>query len=440
MQIDREFLYEFFAILNKKYNYAVLRGYEELPDNFKSHDIDILIPKNEYKRLKKDINHLLHQFKFQLLLVNENERFHTIVIAKRINNELQFLYIDFFFNYSLYGVELLDANTVLNRRVFNKKVYHVLLMDEFLEKYLNTSLLNVKYPEKYKYIYEDIFNNEKKNVESILSTVFDDNSIQIETLQQINGKKMLIKAFIANIRNKPLHQLKLSISFVFYYLKGVLFSNGFSFSMTGPDGSGKTTLLTELEQIFSEVYREVKLYHFRPTVIPRIAELFKKSGLKKEVDENYDKPHRGGKTSKASSWFRLFYYILDYIIGYYKVVKPVLFRRGVVIFDRYYTDIISDSKRSRIYLNYKTIFMLRKLVPSMDYNFIIFVDPEKILQRKQELTREQIDDIYEKLNYICKNDTQYTPITNDNDPQEAVNAILDHILEKQDIKYRKYFK
>jgi thymidylate kinase len=439
MNIDRLLVIELFKILNKNYKYAVLRSYDELPENFKSHDIDILIEKNDFIRLKKELIGLFNSLGFKLLMVNENERFNTLVVSKRVDGALQFLYIDFFFNYSLYGVNLLDASDILERRVFNQKVYHVSMLDEFLEKFLNTSLLNHSYPDKYKNILQNIDENHNEEVNAILAKIFNDKSIGIKECQNQPGKRLLRKSFTSNMLNTPIKQLKMSLQFFFFYIKGWLRPNGFSFSMTGPDGSGKTTILTQLEDEFSKIYREVELNHFRPTIIPRIAELFKELGFKKTVDVDYDQPHRGVKTSKVSSWFRLLYYIFDYIIGFYKTVKPVLFRRGVVIFDRYYTDIISDSKRSQIYLNYKMIFMLRKLVPRMNYNFIIFVDPERILQRKQELTREQIDEIYEKLYYICDNDNKYTPINNDEKSQEAVNAILDHILQQQHQKNLKIF-
>ncbi len=438
MQIDPSFVIKLFELLNK-YEYAVLRGYADLPRDFNSHDIDILIQKSDFIRLKKELHSLLKSLGFSLLMVNENERFNTLVIAKRVNEDLQFLYIDFFFNYSLYGINLLDASDVLKRRVFNEKVYHVSLVYEFLEKFLNTSLLDHTYPVKYDYILREVNEKHEREIKAILTKIFNDSTIGIEECRTMSGKKLLIKAFSHNFFNHTVKQIRMSINFIFFYIKGWVKPNGFSFSITGPDGSGKTTILTELENEFSSIYREIQLNHFRPTVIPRIAELFHKSGLKKEVDENYDQPHRGGKTSKSSSWVRLFYYIVDYIIGYYKIVNPTLFRRGVVIFDRYFTDIISDSKRSRIFLNYKTIFKLRKLVPKMDYNFIIFVNPELILQRKQELTRKQIDEIYERLNYIYENDKNYFRVNNDLDPKIAIHNILDYILEQQDKKYQKFF-
>ena len=434
------FLIKLFKILNTKYNYSILRGYEELPINFKSHDIDILIEKKDFILLKHELINLLESSNFKLLMVNENERFNTFIIAKREENLLEFLYLDFFFNYSLYGVHLLDASTILQRKVFNGKIYHVNIVDEFLEKFLNTSLLNSSYPKKYHHILDEIKKNHHQEIQTTLVNIFNDKTITIEKVQKTSGKKLLKKVFLKNILNSPIKQIKLSSQFIYFYIKGRIKPNGFSLTITGPDGSGKTTILNYVEEIFLKIYREVEIHHFRPTVIPRIAELFNKAGLKKEVDVNYDKPHRGAKTGTISSWVRLLYYISDYIIGYYKVVKPVLFRRGIVIFDRYYTDIISDSKRSRIYINYKTIFNFRKIVPKLDYNFIIFVEPNKILERKQELTTKQINEIYEKLNFICNKDRRYIKIDNNQTPDIAINSILDYILEAQHEKLQKFFK
>jgi len=436
----KSFLLDFFKMLNSRYNYAVLRNYEELPHDFQSKDIDILIDRDEFEILKKDLLILMNNHKLKIFLINENERFTQVMMMGLTKGKVSFLHLDFFFNYSLYGVKLINANEILNRKIFNGLVFHVNLVDEFIDKLLNTSLLNCEYPKKYNNILKNIQENHSKETEKILEKIFNKKNISIQEYQDTSGKKLLRQAFCQNILNNPLEQIKLSSKFIYFYIKGWIKPNGFSLSITGPDGSGKTTILNHVEEIFLKIYREVEIHHFRPTVIPRIAELFNKAGLKKEVDVNYDKPHRGVKTGTISSWVRLLYYISDYIIGYYKVIKPVLFRRGIVIFDRYYTDIISDSKRSRIHINYKTIFTFRKIVPKLDYNFIIFVKPNKILERKQELTTKQINEIYEKLNFICNKNRKYIKIDNNQTPDIAINSILDYILEAQHKKLQKFFK
>lgn len=437
---NKELIMDLFNLLNQKYNYAVLRSFDDLPENFSSHDIDILVDKKEFNKLKKEVHELITKFNYQILMVNTNERFNTFIIAKQVENQLVYLYLDFFFNYSLYGVNLVNSQTVLNERVFNGKVYHVNKVYEFLEKFLNTTLLNQKYPSKYASILDDINQNYDSIVNAKLIETFNIKNLNIENIKNHSSKKLLRKAFTKSLFSNPIKQIVNSFNFMFYHIKGKAKPNGFSFSITGPDGSGKTTILDGVQAIFSKVYREVSYNHFRPSVLPRIAELFKKSGLKKEIDENYDKPHRGGKTGKLSSLFRIFYYIADYRIGYYRIVKPILFRRGVIIFDRYFTDIISDSKRSQINLNYKFIFFFRRFVPNMNYNFIVFVEPKRILERKQELTKTQIDNIYVKLKYICKHDKSYTPIENNMNPQYAINEIINTILTQQNIKYSKFFK
>lgn len=437
---NKEFLKSLLHLLNTNYNYAILRSYEELPDNFSSHDIDILVDKREFAQLKNDIYQILTKLNYKLLMVNTNDRFVTLIIAKQFGDKLEHLYLDFFFNYSLYGVHLINAQEVLEKRIFNKKVYHVNKPYEFLEKFLNTTLLNKDYPAKYNNLLNEVNENYSSEVNLKLSSIFKINGLRIDGCKKYSGNYLIKKAFFRNLLSNPLKQTSNSFKFIYYYLKGQLKPNGFSFSITGPDGSGKTTILDGLKEHFSKIYREVAYNHFRPTVIPRIAELFKKTGLKKNVDVNYDKPHRGKKTSIPSSMFRLLYYIVDYIIGYYKVVKPILVRRGVVIFDRYFTDIISDSKRSQINLNYKVVFFLRRLVPKMNYNFIIFVEPEIILKRKQELTKKQIDGIYVKLNYVCNQDSNYKSIKNNKNPEIAINEIINFILTNQHKKYRKFFK
>jgi len=424
------FIVELFQILNKKYNYAVLRSFENLPDKFDSHDIDIIFDKKQYSSFKNDLENLITKHDLKIILFNQGERFDTFILASYIENKLEFLYLDFFFNYSLYGIKLLESSQILERRKFNDKVYHVSLTDEFLEKFLNVKLLNKEYPEKYSYIRNEIESYHKEEVNNILSQIFG-NSIKLNTIENYSGKDLLKKCFSNNMKKNPFSQIAFISSFYKNYFKSKFSPNGISMSFTGPDGSGKTTILEVVENELSKVFREVKVNHFRPTVIPRIAEVFNKAGLKKEVDKDYSKPHRGGKTGRLSSLVRLFYYIFDYIYGYRKIVKPVLFRRGVVIFDRYYTDIVADSKRSRINIPYKTIMALKSFVPNMKYNFLVYVDPDNILARKQELTREQILGIYERLDYILENDKSYTKIDNNQDVNIAVSNILNHIFEEQ---------
>lgn len=55
------FLTELFQILNKDYQYAVLRNYEKLPVDNDSRDIDILILRCDLKKIRKVLERLTAQ-------------------------------------------------------------------------------------------------------------------------------------------------------------------------------------------------------------------------------------------------------------------------------------------------------------------------------------------------------------------------------------------
>ena len=111
-----------------------------------------------------------------------------------------------------------------------------------------------------------------------------------------------------------------------------------------------------------------------------------------------------------------------------------------MIFDRYYTDIICDSRRSRIYLNPKFLYGFGRLfIPSLDYNILLTAQTDTILARKRELDTEGIAAINAKIDYL-KNKKGYYKVMNEGTPQEAVTKILNIIFEKQHKKNLKRLK
>ncbi|MBQ5896741.1 MAG: hypothetical protein IIW75_09290, partial [Bacteroidaceae bacterium] len=103
----------------------------------------------------------------------------------------------------------------------------------------------------------------------------------------------------------------------------------------------------------------------------------------------------------------------------------------VVVFDRYYTDIICDSRRSRIYLSPKFLYWWGKLfIPTLNYNILLTASSETILARKRELDEEGIKTINAKIDYLaCKKG--HTKVMNENTPQVAVYEILNFVFYEQ---------
>lgn len=422
---------EVFSFLNENVDYAVLRNYEGLPYENKSRDIDIIITKSDYRKIRNDFVKLLVSKGYKIVSFFESERLQTIICGRVSGSIVDLLQFDFFFHTSAYGNILLDAKTILDSKIFENGVYHVSKEFEFLDKYLYLKYIGSEYPQKYNKTKESIRNSEKlKGLLQELFKISDFNELESKTTSEF--RKIIRKEVGFSIKNR--------VTFYSYYLLNQIKYKGYSFGFTGPDGSGKTTVLDNIVDTLKSVYSQIDLYHFRPTVFGNLGEVAHSVGIKKEVDKNYSKPHRGNKVGPINSFCRLVFYSIDYVVGYYLKVRRKLCKRQLVVFDRYYTDIICDSRRSRIFLPTRFLYWFGRLfIPSLDYNILLTASTETILNRKQELDKEGIETINSKIEYLSTK-KGYKKILNEGMPQQTACQILDYIFNEQHRKNLKRIK
>ncbi|MDC1505120.1 hypothetical protein N8475_08035 [Winogradskyella sp.] len=410
--------------LNKHAKYALLRNYEGLPEINSSRDIDIVIDKKDFFHRKKELEAMILSSNYRIFTYYLSDRMITYIL---INSEFEFLQFDFFFKTSIHGIILIKSNDLLGSREFNGKLYHVSKEYEFLDKYIYLKSLNLDFPSKYKDTRESVLSNEK-NFDITISKSFGIKSFS--KLESLSSKKLLTKLFFKNFVGNIFSVL----NNIYLQLCNLLNSQGVSISFTGPDGVGKTTVIDKLIHLLTSHHSEVHLFHHRPTVIGNISNVAKEIGVLEKINDNYTEPHRGKKKGVFSSFLRLCYYSVDYIFGYWLKIKKPLFRREVVIFDRYYTDIIADSRRSSIYLNRKFLYYWGKVfIPKMNYNFLFTADVDVILGRKQELDKKGIEDINSKLNYLS-NKKGYYLIKNNGTADEAIKKIFTILIKNQHSK------
>ncbi len=426
------------CFLNKNADYAVLRNFEGLPDNNNSRDIDIIITRKSYKRIKKDLVELIDSSGWKIITYLNSDRLVSYVCATTTVEKTEIIQWDFFFDTSVWGVRLMSAEEFLAHKQFNGFLYYVGIECQFLDKMLYNCAVGSKYPEKYKATREIAENT--GIVKDKVRRIFGCKSV--EECEKRRGKKLFFKALWRNITHRPLGVIAGIIHFLYTFTGNYIRSHtGFSIGFTGPDGSGKTTVIDTLLSRIAPVFRKAhKYYHFRPTLFGNLGEVAHSAGVKKEVDRNYSDPHRGGKTGKVSSFLRLCYYSVDYIIGYFVKVKSVIRITRLVIFDRYYTDIICDSRRSRIYLSPKFLYWWGKLfIPTLDYNILLTASSKTILARKRELDEEGIKTINTKIDYLAGK-RGYTKVLNETTPEVAVYEILNHVFNEQHKKNLKRLK
>lgn len=433
-----EHIKEIIGFLNENADYAVLRNFEGLPDRNSSRDIDIIITRKSYKKVKKALVELIDHSGWKIITYLNSDRLITYVCATTTEENTEIVQWDFFFDTSVWGVQLMSAEEFLEHKQFNGFLYYVGIECQFLDKILYNSAVGSKYPEKYRATKEAAENSEI--VKRKLKQIFGCRSV--EECEKRRGKKLLLKAVWRNLKRRPFGLVASILHFLYTFIGKYLRSRtGFSIGFTGPDGSGKTTVIDTILERIAPVFKTAhKYYHFRPALFGNLGEVAHSAGIKKEVDRNYSDPHRGGKTGKLNSLLRLCYYSIDYIIGYFVKVKSVTRITRVVVFDRYFTDIICDSRRSKIYLSPKFLYRWGKFfIPTLDYNILLTASSETILARKRELDEEGINTINAKIDYLAGK-KGYTKVLNETTPQAAVHEILSHVFNEQHRKNLKRLK
>ena len=257
MRASVRFLTIFFDFLNTNGEYAVLRNFEGLPIHYNSRDIDIIIERLTYLRLKNDLIALIEEEGWKIITYLNSDRLITWVCAYvGCDNRTEIVQFDFFFHTSLFGVMLLDAKDFLKGRQFNGLVYHVDKEYEFLDKYMYDRAIGVAYPEKYRETRDLVANN--CEVKRILQKVFGTKSV--DDCDKIEGRKLLFYALKQNLYRNPFHTVVRLMKFEYYHIRNYVCSNtGFSVGFTGPDGSGKTTIidmvLERLAPVFHTAYK-----------------------------------------------------------------------------------------------------------------------------------------------------------------------------------------
>ena len=439
-------LRQLFAGLTKhKVGYAVLRNHEQLPDRVGSRDIDLLVHPDDRAAARGVAFDLAKEFDLLISDLYDDDMFSSLWLYRRMNDGAPFtLSIDFFPGRRVYGVELYDVEDALSNLRSHRGIPVVREPFVFLDKWLYHVMVGQPTPAKYDDLFAGIaerhFDELLAHLETFLGpedarkamrTVRDGRSSTLQPRSVRERMGMLCARL--NLQN-----LSGPLAFLAYRLRDQFRLRGLFLSISGPDGAGKNTVIDLVIEQLKAIYGEkaVNYAHFRPTMLPRIAEIAKKARAVETVDENYDEPHRAKSSGFAGSAARLVYYWLDYMGGYFRSVHPVLRRREVMLFDRYYYDMIADSFRSRIALPMPLLRVMGRLLPLPQYAFFIRVDPKEIHRRKQELTMERIVELNGRYGDLVRHGW-LVPVDNDGAAEAAAAAIVDHIVTDRDTRARR---
>jgi len=193
-------------------------------------------------------------------------------------------------------------------------------------------------------------------------------------------------------------------------------NSSLAISFLGPDGSGKSTIIEELKKQ-SLPFKNIEYFHLKP---------IKKETSKQQVVTN---PHQHPPYSKLKSYIKLLYFIYQYNLGWIKNIVPLKKRTTLIIFDRYFDDLIVDNKRYRYGGSISIAKFVRFFIPKPDIYFILTTDAKVIYDRKKEVPLDELKRQIKGYQSL-KDSKKYYNIDVNRSPEEIVNEIKDIILER----------
>lgn len=147
-------------------------------------------------------------------------------------------------------------------------------------------------------------------------------------------------------------------------------------AVLGPDGSGKSSVIeryvTEIEPFFGGS----AFFHLRPHLLGSTA-----AGRSPNTD-----PHGQIPRGTFLSSIKAVYLWADYVFGFLLRIYPRLADSKLVIFDRYYHDLLVDPRRFRYGGPRWLVRLIGRLIPLPDLMLILDAPAAVLQSRKQEVS------------------------------------------------------
>ena len=409
--------------------YAVMRGWENLPDTTDGGDLDMWIASSRYEQMKRIIQETLTQTDGYVVSYLDNLMAPRYCFLSRdwglqldvCPRTLQhrcaiFLPEDFVVQNTIdyHGVKVLSPDAdiylafikeILNNGYSQKDEYVLNLREKLKEISLEQLKKNLN-------IYSDA------TLLMLREHVLDENRRQYPELVKAMRKDIL-----------PLINIRYLLNQLMKFRR--LFCHpGYVIVVLGTDGSGKSTIIDAITPWLDEAFHKGVLYkHFRPGLLPDLGVVFHKRNANAPKVEVVDNPHSGKPSGFIGSIMRLIYYILDFMFGYFKLIWPkIAMHTNVFIFDRYYYDYYIDQRRSLMNLPKWIIRLGEIFVPKPDIVLCLGGDPEKIYARKPETSIEEVTRQTEELQHFAshRKNAEWIDTTQpiENSIRDAKTAIL----------------
>lgn len=428
-------LIPFFDKLNKiGVNYAVCGNYKDLP-HFTNHDIDIWT--DDINLVESILEKLAEEKGFYLYLKNKTANGSNNLFYY-FNNEIQVLHIDLMHETSYRSIFVIVKGTViLNNRVKYKNFYvvneSIEIIMHLIYPIVNFGKIKTKYLKDFENNYRNIkFIDELSNVvgyklqKTICKLIAEQKWNEIESLTSKIKYKIIYYSIIKDKFFRINYILKTLLLVVRKFIKPA----GMFVAFIGIDGSGKSTIIENINEVKKKYFINISsnLFYWRPFLLPPLRKFifFNKTTKPENINEHGIRTVNLSLLYRAFYLFKFLYYTIDFILGQVKYRYSVM-RGDLVLFDRYYYDLLVYPERFGFYVNPFLIKFIQKFIPKPDITFYLDVETNNLFIRKKELSMNEIErqkNLYSKIISQIKT----AKIIYNYDKEKTINSVIDYCL------------
>jgi thymidylate kinase len=363
--------------------YAVLHDWVSLGEG-KLSDLDLVVSANDLRRLESS----LHEHYRVLTVLQYEASGFGFVLAHKNRHSSSFLITDLTTDYRWKGrIFLTDEELLKERRQWRgmwvvgpRQEFAYLLLKKIYEKGFVPEHQRLRLKQLAGELGQEAYATALKLLGKKWGTKVIDWIIQ-EQWAELEASADLLRYYFRRtvVKYDPLNPLRYWLPEIRRMLSRFRHPTGLFVAVLGPDGAGKSTLIEHLKVNLAGVFRRTAVFHLRPGVMGP-----------KGSNAPVANPHGKQKHPLWLSLLKISFYTLDCSLGYLLRVRQKLVRSTLVLFDRYYDDLLVDPRRYR-YGGPKWFARLaRRFIPKPDLFLILDVPPGMLLARKQEVSLQEL--------------------------------------------------
>lgn len=442
---ETPFLVDLFNAFNgSNIDYCVLRNYSGLPYDLQGSDLDILLSEDSLDRARKLVAYTARNHNGFAVWREFNDYIRGYFFCSGIDHRGRRwgVHIDLMIAFRWHGLDYYSSHYVLSRAVTRHGVRVANACDAnltaFLDKVLTIcSMHKDSYGQAAATAYAHLPYSRKEEIAAAFGVNVGFLAGVLATVEPKLLKNFALKLrrrlLINQMLRSPMKVLGNKLRRLRAHCDRLLKKLGIFVVVLGLDGSGKSTLIELVSREFESLtHTKTEVVHYRPHLLPPIAKLVGRASGQIGPVAN---PHASPPSGRIVSILRMAYCTVDYLLGYWLSVYPLLVRRAtVVFFDRYYYDYYVDPVRYLINTRDWIVRFFEWFIPEPDLIIILVPDPEVFHKRKPEVPLEEAQrqaNRMQKIGKTLKNvvwiDTS-GPI--DRSREEMLGAVLERLKEQ----------